>query len=131
MRKLAVAVGIALLCLTARAQDSPAPPDKLTGFPAKFFHRIDEKVSHLESRFEKQTEKYLRRLARREQKLKKQLSQIDSNAAAQLFAGSEEQYDHLLNIAFTFNVSIPSRFKIMDHQIQTFYRWRSNYRLIP
>lgn len=110
MRKLAVAAGIVLLCLTAHAQDNPAPLDKLTSFPAKFFNRINEKVSHLESGLEKQTEKYLRRLARREQKLKKQLSQIDSNAAEQLFSGSEEQYEQLLNRIKTSGGSIPGQY---------------------
>lgn len=84
-----------VISLPALAQDKPA--DKILSFPQKFIGKIHDKASRLEAKLDRQTEKYLMRLARREQRLKKQLSTIDSGAAQQLYGNSEQAYDGLMN----------------------------------
>ena len=71
--------------------------EQLLQLPDKFFQSVDKKVSRLEERLSAQTGKYLQRLAKRERKLKRKLSRIDSTAAKDLFNNSEQQYARLLN----------------------------------
>jgi hypothetical protein len=89
-----------LLCCSAfcslQAQDSTLV-DKIAGFPARFFDKITKKATSLEDQLTRNTEKYLQRLYKREQKLKRKLSKIDSTAAKQLFHDTEQQYAALIN----------------------------------
>src|SRR5438876_4354824 len=84
-----------LLFHHTRAQDSLSRVDKLINFPSSFFSKINKKTATLEDRLTKQTEKYLQRLAKHEKKLQRKLSKIDSTAAKQLFANSQQQYQQL------------------------------------
>jgi hypothetical protein len=85
------------LAVCARSQDNPGMADKIAGFPAAFFNKINKRTTSLEDRLNRQAEKYLQRLARQEKKLQKKLSKVDSNAAKQLFANSEQQYQLMAN----------------------------------
>jgi len=95
-RKLLLAL-IVLCCMAinAHSQDKPDAVDKIANFPSSFFNKINKQSASLEDRLTRQTEKYLQRLAKREKKLQRKLSKIDSNAAKQLFAGSEARYEQL------------------------------------
>jgi hypothetical protein len=71
-------------------------PSELIGFsdivlslPDRLFFSINKNAIDLNSNLEKQTEKYLQRVAEQERKLQRELSKIDSNAAKRIFAGSE------------------------------------------
>jgi hypothetical protein len=66
-------------------------------FPSSFFSRINHRAASLEDRLTKQTERYLQRLAKRERKLKRKLSKIDSTAAQKLFANSDQEYARMIN----------------------------------
>jgi hypothetical protein len=95
-RVLIVAVGLCMLiCKPALSQNQGAGLDKVLDFPSSFFNKVNQKTTKLEARLTKQTEQYLQRLARREQKLQHKLSKVDSTASQQLFTGSQEQYRQL------------------------------------
>lgn len=86
-----------LLPLACFAQDEPtastrSTADKIIDFPAKLFNHIQRKTSDLDKQLTAQTEKYLAKMARREQRLKKKLYKIDSTAANRLFTNPTQQY---------------------------------------
>jgi hypothetical protein len=64
----------------------------LAKFPNKIFAKINSKASGLDDALTKQTEKYLRRLARKEKKIQDHLFKLDSNAAKNLFDGTQQKY---------------------------------------
>src|SRR5450755_3277786 len=66
--------------------------DRLVNFPSKLFSRISGKTASLEQSLTRQTEKYLRRMAKREARLKKKLSRLDSTAAKRLFNDPVQTY---------------------------------------
>ena len=78
-----------LLPLACLSQESAEPPvtDKVINFPSKLFSRIQGKTADLDKQLTSQTDKYLAKMARREERIKKKLYQIDSSAAKNLFAG--------------------------------------------
>ena len=88
------AILLLLICLSyaCYAQD---PPDKVAGilnFPSRCFSKVQSKTASLDNQLTRQTEKYLQKMARREERLRKKLGRVDSAAAASLFAGSAEKY---------------------------------------
>jgi hypothetical protein len=79
----------------SRAQDAPDKATAVINVPSKFFSRIQSKTASLDDQLTRQTEKYLQKMARREEQLRKKLYKVDSNAAKNLFAGSAEKYTAL------------------------------------
>jgi len=69
-----------------------AATDKIINFPSTFFSRIQGKTADLDKQLTQQTEKYLEKMAKREERLKKKLYKVDSTAAKNLFANSGQQY---------------------------------------
>src|SRR5882757_1143844 len=66
--------------------------NKIIHFPSKFFSRIQGKTADLDKQLTEQTEKYLAKMAKREERLKKKLYKTDSTAAKNLFNNSAQQY---------------------------------------
>ncbi len=66
--------------------------NNLAQLPNKIFARVNKKASSLNASLDRQTEKYLEKLARKERKIQQKLYKTDSNAARQLFAGTQEKY---------------------------------------
>ena len=64
-------------------------------FPNRIFAKLNKKASSLDDALTRQTEKYLRRLAKKERKIQERLYKIDSNAAKNLFNGTKEKYASL------------------------------------
>jgi hypothetical protein len=64
-------------------------------FPNRIFARINSKAASLDNALTKQTEKYLRRLARKEKKIQEKVYKLDSNAAKNIFKGTQEKYASL------------------------------------
>jgi len=95
--RVACLLAVSLLILSAGyGQSVDSVTNKLTGFPSKLFGRIQSRTANLNQQLTGQTEKYLQRLAKREERLKKKLNKVDSTAAKELFAGSSQQYAALL-----------------------------------
>src|ERR1700754_862773 len=88
---------LAILCvilsfyMPCLSQDSVSLLDKIAGFPGKFFRKVNEQSASLESKLDRQAEKYLERLLNKEKKLRKKLARKDSTAAAML-NDAEDQY---------------------------------------
>src|SRR5580658_2402493 len=73
------------------AQDG-STADKIVNFPSKLFSKIQHKTADLDQQLTKQTERYVQRMMKREDKLRNKIYKIDSNAAKSLFANSNQQY---------------------------------------
>lgn len=74
------------------SSDPSSTTDKILNLPSKFLSRIQDKTASLDQQLTQQTEKYLRKMQRREDKLKKKLYKVDSTATKRLFANSAQQY---------------------------------------
>ena len=61
-------------------------------FPAKFYSRIQKKISSIDGKVTKKSLKYLAKFKRQEMRIEKKLSMIDSLKAHDLFAGSQKDY---------------------------------------
>ena len=89
-------IALLLLCLSATAlyaQEDPPPGARdALSLPTSFFTRIRDRTADLDGKLVRQSERYLQKMARREQRLQKKISRVDSSAAASLFAGSAGQY---------------------------------------
>ena len=81
-------------CLTLCAQDVPALPgtDKVAG---KYLDAVAGKSASISSSIDRQTDKYLSRFQKEEQRLFKKLAKKDSTAAGKAMAASKKQYQAL------------------------------------
>lgn len=83
-----------MLCFASSyAQESP--PGKVLSLPDKLFTFIDKKSNSFSEKIDAQTDRYLRRLQRKEEKLKRKLAKRDSALAGQLFGNVKERYEKL------------------------------------
>lgn len=87
-----LALLVASACSYAQSASPDSLADKLTNFPNKFFSRVQSKTASLDHQLTRQTQRYLQKMASREEKLRKKLYAVDSNSAKTLFAGSAERY---------------------------------------
>jgi hypothetical protein len=86
---LAAALCLAVSVTFAQSVDSSIT--KLTNFPSKFFGRINREASSLNRQLTMQTERYLQRMARKEEKLRAELYKTDSAKAAALYPQDPKQ----------------------------------------
>jgi hypothetical protein len=87
-----------LLCVLhnrTSAQDSVYA--KLYSLPDKFFNRVSAKSRNLERGLERQMEKYLARLTKKEKNMQKKLWKKDTVAAKKLFGDASTRYEALKN----------------------------------
>ena len=68
-----------LVCFSQESAD-PSVTDKVINFPSKLFSRIQGKTADLDKQLTSQTDKYLAKMARREERLRKKLYKIDSSS---------------------------------------------------
>ncbi len=88
---------IVSLSLDAHAQDDSSIIGKITNFPTRLFAKADQKPQTLKNSLNHQTERYLQRMAGRENRLKKQLYAVDSAKAQRLFPNPDSNYAALAN----------------------------------
>jgi hypothetical protein len=91
--------GFSLLLLLAvnficNAQDSSKIFHALN-FPDKFFGLLNKKAASMESRMDRQIEKYLARIQKQEIRLRRKMMKRDSSLAHQLFDGVENKYNSI------------------------------------
>jgi hypothetical protein len=89
-------VGLASSICTARAQSVDSVAGHLLNYPSRLLGKLQSKLSGLNNDLSAQTQKYLDRMSRREQRLKQKLMPIDSAGAQRLFGGSDAQYAALV-----------------------------------
>jgi phage host-nuclease inhibitor protein Gam len=87
----AISVTIAFFCCgqTLWAQDS------LRQLPKQYLTTVQRKAAAVEDKIDRQTERYLNKLAKREEQLRRKLARIDSAGAAALFNGTAAKYKQL------------------------------------
>ena len=99
MRILLVGMILSFLISSTAAycQDAPdaSTTDKIVNFPSKLFSKIQGKTADLDQQLTKQTDRYVQRMMKREERLRNKIYKIDSNAAKSLFANSGQQYSAL------------------------------------
>jgi hypothetical protein len=87
---------LCLACKDACAQSVDSVTGKVLNFPSRFLSSLHRKTADLDQQLTRQTEKYLARMAKREQQLHKKLAATDSVGAKTLFAGAQQKYAALL-----------------------------------
>ena len=96
--KIQLVVGLFLLsstCIYAQQADSLlSKTGRIVSLPNRFFSQIQKKSAALNSSLDRQTDKYLKRLQRKEERFHRALSRKDSAAAAR-FAASSGKYNAL------------------------------------
>lgn len=92
LRAVCSAVLLLFVCEFIYGQSMDSTADKLLNFPTKLFGRIHSKTAMLQRQLTTRTERYLQRMSRQEERLKRKLTELDSNAAKNLFARSADRY---------------------------------------
>lgn len=67
---------------------------KASEFPEKFFTGVNTKITSIDNKLTRQTEKYLQKIQRQEGRVKRRFERIDSSANA-LFANANQKYNEL------------------------------------
>jgi hypothetical protein len=91
-RNLLLLIVLLLGTFACYAQAESSGLDKALAFPGKLNKKLSEQEVQLESRLERQTDKYLRKLQRQEIRLQRKLQKQDSALAASLHLGSDSLY---------------------------------------
>jgi len=92
---MACLLGIQLASLGQQDGGHKLSADGLADLPTHFLGRLQKKTTDLEDRLTRQTEKYLQKMAHREEKIRQRLYKLDSNAAKGAFAGTQSRYTDL------------------------------------
>ncbi len=94
--KYAAGILLLLMCFCfAQSQDQPSTVDKAVNIPSSFFNKINSKMSGLDADLTRQTQKYLGKLAKREERLRRKIYRIDSTGAKSLFGQGASSYEAL------------------------------------
>jgi hypothetical protein len=91
--------GLVVLCLfttSSSAQSADSVVGKALSFPSRLLGKLQSRTAKLNQQLTDQTTNYLQKMQQREDRLRKKLSGVDSNAAKRLFAGSQQQYAALM-----------------------------------
>lgn len=92
LRGLYLSASLCLAATVSHAQSTDTLTGKLANFPSRLFGKIQSQSASLNQQLTSQTQRYLARMARREQRMQQKLAAVDSNAAKSLFANSQQQY---------------------------------------
>src|ERR1700733_7578669 len=87
---LAIFCAIPILC-HGQDQTADTSPGLIANFPNKLFNKIGNQSATLQHRLERQTERYLMRMARKEEKLRASLYKTDSAKATALYPQDPRQ----------------------------------------
>ncbi len=99
MTKLIAFGGMIFLCLSltaANAQSIDSVTSKVLKFPSRFFSKLRTNTADINQQLTKQTQRYLEKAARQEQKMQQRLASKDSAAAKTLFGNSQQRYAALI-----------------------------------
>ena len=92
LRGLYLSASVCLAVTVSHAQSTDTLTGKLANFPSRVFGKIQSQSASLNQQLTSQTQQYLARMARREQRMQQKLSAVDPAAAKSLFAHSQQQY---------------------------------------
>jgi hypothetical protein len=83
---------LCLVCTISSAQQVDSVTGKALNFPSRFLAKLQSRTANLNQQLTLQSTSYLQKMQKREERMRKKLSAVDSNAAKQLFANSQQQY---------------------------------------
>ena len=98
MLKFSALCGAAFLCLAltkGHAQSADPADSRIGSFPTRLLARIHRKVSNLNTALTDQTERYLVKMQRQEERMHQKLAKVDAAGAASLFGSSGQRYAEL------------------------------------
>lgn len=98
MKKIPAFCGLVWLCLVlipAHAQTIDSLSTRALDLPSRLLSRIQAKTDALNQRLTRQTERYLRKMAAQEARMRQKLYAVDSNAAKSLFDNAATKYSAL------------------------------------
>ncbi|MFT3855872.1 MAG: hypothetical protein QM733_24565 [Ilumatobacteraceae bacterium] len=97
MKKYTVALLLSLVAgwLAGRAQTDLGNTTNLTVLPSKFLTQTLARTSILEDQIDRETKRFLKKMAQKENRMLKRIHGADSAGAASLFAGVPEHYQAL------------------------------------
>jgi ATP-dependent protease HslVU (ClpYQ) peptidase subunit len=97
MRIFVCLFGALILFIFPAVGQIDSTANNIAQFPNRIFVKLNTKASSLDDALTRQTEKYLQRLAKKERKIQERLYKLDSNAAKNLFNGTQAKYTSLQN----------------------------------
>src|SRR3954463_2367427 len=98
LKKLLICLVLLIFTLIINAQESSLY-SKAIAIPNNFFGLLNKKATKVESRIDRQTEKYLLKLEKNENRLRKELLTKDSSLAHKLFDGVQSKYFELQSLS--------------------------------
>ncbi|MFT3748131.1 MAG: hypothetical protein QM768_07430 [Agriterribacter sp.] len=105
-RKLFVKCLLLCICYEeATAQDSVISAINL---PDKYITAVDKKMQSIENQLSKQTDAYLNRLSKQEEKIRQKLEKLNSSKAAEVFGEARKNY-----------VALSQKLKVIDGKTKT------------
>jgi hypothetical protein len=96
-KALCLLAALWLAGITTHAQSADSVSGKLLSLPSRWFGRIQSKAAGLDQQITRSSEKYLQRLAKKEDQLRRKLFRQDSAAALRVFGNNPMDYSALLS----------------------------------
>lgn len=88
---------LTILSFPCLAQEQPDKVQGAIDLPSRFLSKLNSRTTSVNDQLTRQTEKYLTRMAKREERLRRKLMKIDPVAEKALFPDSTSQYSALSN----------------------------------
>src|SRR5579859_2629078 len=82
-------------CLESASAQTTELPDKAINIPTGWLRRMQSHITGLNDQLSRETQRYLQKMARYEDRLKQRLSHVDPKAAEALFSGTTQRYADL------------------------------------
>jgi hypothetical protein len=119
---------------TGIAQDDVPLASQLSSLPAKYYQRINQKLTGLGGKLDRQTDQYLRKIEKQETKIYKKLWRKDSSAAKELMGNVQERYTSLRTNAAIQAKQLSNLSRMYSSKLDslgTAFRFLENNSLIP
>jgi len=119
---------------SSSSNDESTTVDRLLSFPGKSIDKIQQKINGLDQQFDKQTEKYLRKIEKNETRIYKKLWKKDSTAAKELMGNVKQRYSSLRAEASAQAKTISRFSQVYSGKLDslgTTFRFMENSSLIP
>ncbi len=117
--RLFLIVLFSLLSSCIIAQESLTTYEKVYAFPDKLFGALHKKSNQFEQGVLTSTQKYLKRMQRSEEKMKRKLMKKDSVKAEELFGDVEDRYTAMRSVIENPNSKLPKVYNSRLDSIKT------------
>jgi len=97
--RLSLLILVHLLSSPCFSQKTDSLLNNIEGLPGNYFSKVENKISSVDAKLTKQTEKYLLKLQRQEDKIKRRLTTIDSSVST-AFENSKQKYSQFSQSLF-------------------------------